>query len=132
MMEWEKQELVDNWALGVEVESEMEANPVERLKWQLMQEMGMPLCREKFLTYPNADVATNRKERADMIDNAISYGSRVTLEPEDIGEVTTEVWIPNFKVIGFWAGSLVEDLATILALDKLKRLRATRHADTWR
>jgi hypothetical protein len=125
--EWEQRELVQDWAIGVEVEASMAHNPITKWRWEQTRmqfnAQGVKSWRYEYLTYPSADRAETMQERVVLINQAILNGSRVTLETPDCGEVSAEAWLPNFKVFGYSGLELLEDIACILALEKLKRLR---------
>lgn len=124
--EWEQREIIQDWVIGVEVIATMEHNPVARKRAQLEEELGIRSWTEKSLTYPSLDTAKTVEERAAMLDNAILYGSTITLHTDDFGDVEATAWLPNFKVVGYSGMTLSEEVAGLLAVEKLKRMRANR------
>ena len=97
---WDQNELMQNWAIGAEVTSDFEHNPIYEARAKLQYEQGFPGWREEFLHYPSIDHLTDTSERGETIDNAIMEGHRCTLHTDDFGDVVGEAWLPNFRVPG--------------------------------
>jgi hypothetical protein len=126
MPKWEQDEVIQDWVIGVEVETTLEHNPVARKRAELELSLGIQSWEHESLTYPSLDIAKTIKERGNFLNDAILYGSKVTLHTDDCGDVVSIIWLPNFKVIGYSGLTLCEEVAGLLALEKLKRIRASR------
>jgi hypothetical protein len=102
-------EVIDDWALGAEVDTELMHNPISTKLAEV--ERTVPLVAAiTYLTYPDLDGAKTLAERRKMFDNVISHGCRCTLHLADettdgdadrwkevCDEVIATVWLPNFK-----------------------------------
>lgn len=123
--ESEKSEMIQDWVWGVEVDAEMENNPISAKASELDDEISKTSTFVEHLTYPDMDDVDDIVERFHRISEAQGYGARVTIKTEDFGDIKAAVWLPNFKTPGFFGLSLAEDIAELVALEKLKNLRAT-------
>jgi hypothetical protein len=65
---------------------------------------------------PNASIP----QRAAYLQNAQKLGRKITLFTDDVGEVTSIVWLSNFKSPGYSGLGLLTDLAFITAAEKLR------------
>jgi len=126
LSEWQQRHVLQDWVIGVEVETTLEHNPVARRRAKLEWELGVKGRTHEFLTYPSLDLATTIEERGRLIDNARVYGSTITLHTEDLGDVAATAWVPNFKAIGYSGITLCEEVAGLLAVERLKRMRESR------
>lgn len=127
---WEQQEIVQDWVIGVEVDSEMAHNPVSRKLCELWRTLDFLHYSSTYLTFPSADQATSLVERCRMLDQAVLNGCRCTVEPPKLcvscEPVTATVWLPNFKTPGCLSVlGLAETIAEFVALDKA-RMRFAR------
>jgi len=50
-------------------------------------------------------------------------GARVILKTEDFGEIISTVWLPNFKTFNFSGLEMLVELAKLIGLLRLKKLR---------
>jgi hypothetical protein len=112
----EQYAVFEDWAIGVEVESELKHNPISSMTCQLQwRHMHLGYSVE-YLSSPTAD------------DDATSVGCRciVTDRSFKIGPISATVWLPNFKTPGFNSGlGLVENLAKLLAFEKANKVMGT-------
>lgn len=115
-------EIVQDWVTDVEVESDIENNPIHQKVIQLMGEVGWPSHRTEFITHPSIDGLDDDAERARRLKSALYEGSRYTLVTSEYGEITTEVLLPNFNTPYFRGLGLSEAIAELLALNKFRRL----------
>lgn len=123
-----KQFYVEDWVLGIEIDLELEFNPVARARMKLSQDLGIFSWGEEFMTYPETSASANPAERNRFFNNALKYGRKVTLHTDEFGSVTGTAWISNFRAWGYSGLGLLEDLAFIAALAKLKRLKDKRRS----
>lgn len=128
--EWDQDEVVRDWALGIEVAADVENNPLVRKRWELMMDLDIKSYGHKPLYYPAVDDLDHSpdihslKHRIEQIDKAILNGSETTLYTDDFGEVKAKAWIANFKTPYFSGIGLLDDISTIMAMEKLKKLRS--------
>jgi hypothetical protein len=125
--EGEQHEMIQDWVTGVEVDADIVNNPVSRMAATLHSKSNIKSWSHEHLSSPNPDIAETIEERAKLIQQAIRKGCRVILHTEDFGDVIAEAWLPEFKVEGYYGWGLCENIATILAIDKLERKRANKH-----
>ncbi len=118
-----KREVIEDWAIGVEVDAELSNNPIARQRAMLEHELGITSYSVEPLEYPAADFTTTIGDRASAFANAILFGSRIVLHTPDRGDVAADAWLPNFKSAGFSPYGLTEEIAGLLALLKLRRAR---------
>ncbi len=107
----------------IELESEMEHNPIAIKRAEMESELGVHRFSIEYFCYPSLDTAQTMQERTALIDGAIYNGAKIKLQTQDLGEVEGIAYIPNFKSVGF-TGTLAEELAAIFALEKIKNMRA--------
>ena len=77
--------IVEDWAIGVEVEASFENNPITKKAYELLSELKIKSWSEEFLSH-NTDLLN---------------GARVILKTEDFDEIKSTVWLPNFKTFNF-------------------------------
>lgn len=128
LSERERRDIQDD-IMAVEVQAEMDFNPLTRERWRRVSEIGESGWRVEPLFDPPLPDATSFekvRERIEGMEDARLVGCRVTLPAEEYGGVSATAWIPNFDTPGFdaVAADLPEDIAFLLACEKLKRLRA--------
>lgn len=123
----EKHDIIQDWVIGVEVDAEMEHNPVSRRSAELDGEVAHRGYSIEYLVSPNTDDISDPTERIRQYDQAKFHGVRVTLTTEDLGPVKATAWLPNFKAPWYSGIGLSEEIAKLLALEKLKKLRTRRH-----
>lgn len=129
--EWEKHDIIQDWAIGVEVDSEMDHNPVAQKSADLKRELALTEPKVKswsvqWHSYPEINGMQTPQDRLNGIMNALKSGATVTLKTPDFGDVSAIAWLPNFKARYFTDSSLVEDIAFILAAMRLKVLRTRK------
>ncbi|MEO8399625.1 MAG: hypothetical protein ABI550_07405, partial [Ignavibacteriaceae bacterium] len=64
--------------------------------------------------------------RLTKINNAILNGAKVVLKTQDLGEIKSTIWLPNFKVFNFSGLGMMMDMAMLIGLLKLQKLRRHR------
>ena len=122
----EQHEIVHDWVICVEVDQEFEQKTTTRARARLETELGVRAYGFEYLTYPPLDYNSSLEERTIALESAIYHGTRITLRTLDSEEVQAEAWIPNFNVAGFSPYGLSEDIAFLLALEKLKKLQSKK------
>lgn len=118
-----RDELIQDWVLEVEVEADMINNPITQKRWELQGNLQVTSFSSKYVEHPSADKAATIQERRALLEKAVRNGATVTLHTPDCGDVSATAWLPNFQAIGFSPYTLIEDIAFILAAEKLKQKR---------
>ena len=131
LSEWEKEEQIEDWAVGVEVESELDNNPIAQKRSDLelelsRQEPSVKSWSVRWQSYPPIKDAHTPQERIKEMEIALRNGATITLKTPDFGDVSATAWLPNFQAISYTDVFLVEDIAYILAAIRLKKLRAQK------
>jgi hypothetical protein len=119
-----QREYIEDWALGIQVQSDMENNPIVLECDKLSAEMGNPKYSLEFLLYPKISERVSSQEYRGLWDSAILHGSRCKVDSEIYGTAQEEVYLPNMwgvPGISLIAESLHPELAHLMALSKLKR-----------
>jgi hypothetical protein len=114
----DRQELIQDWLIGVEVEADMTNNPVCAEKWRLAEELGV---------FSSGHYPKHKPANA-TFDTAILLGSEAVVHTEDLGEVRRTVRLPNFKTPGFGGLTLLDEMASLVALDAVRLEREKRAA----
>ena len=121
--ELEQNDIVQDWALGVEVTAECEHNPITTKCFGLTRELDIHSYGSRFLEYPKAPGTENMKARAKALKDATLLGAECTVKTPDLGEVKRTCWLPNFNTPYFTGLGLMEEIAQLTALDWIKRQR---------
>lgn len=119
----EQHDIIQDWVLTIEVESEFEHNPIVRKRAEMERELDIHGYSVEYFCYPNLDTAQTMQERAMLMNGAIYNGAKIKLKTQDLGEVEGIAYIPNFKSISS-TGELAENIAAISAIEKIKNMRA--------
>ena len=122
--EWEQREIIQDWLWGIEVEAEMEHNPISRKRAELQSALGVTSWSVEYMTYPSVDYTRALRNRGESLNSAVLHGAKVILHTPSYGDIEGEAWLPNFKAIGYTGLGLCENVAALLALDRLKQMRA--------
>jgi hypothetical protein len=102
----------------VEIEKNLENNPVVRRRWELeceLQANGFSIQPLAYPAFQPGDI--------EGFKNILLHGDKVTYPTPDLGEVSGEIWLPNFNIVGFSGWGITEDIAALIALDKIARMR---------
>jgi hypothetical protein len=126
----DQHELVQDWVWGVEVEEDLEHNPVVRLSAEMAMELGAHRWSFTYTTYPELPSDAGPVERGRLLRDAVLYsGVKMTLHTDDCGDIVTSVMLPNFQTPAFSGLGLTEDIAKIIGMRRYKRLlvQMSRH-----
>lgn len=126
----EQQDLLQDWVTGVEVDADFATNPVTKKHWQLQMELKLQSYSTSFLNYPPVPDSASLAERAALISRAVLEGCSFVIEDPEFGRVEAIVMLPCFQTPHFSGLGVAEELAGILAMNRLKRLRSGRIADS--
>lgn len=119
LSDFDKHEFIQDWVFGVEIEMDIEHNPITRRLAQLEFELEKRGKGIYFLNYPPFEPGDT-----EGFKNVILIGSRVVYTTEDYGDVEGLAWLPNFNAPGYGLGiSLCENIASLYALERLKLMR---------
>lgn len=125
----EQHELIQDWFICAEAESDVTFNPVfealEDLRRQVHKRVGTFNLSWTFNDPPNARGGMSPTEYAKALDTANRHGATCTVKTEQYGEVSRTVWLPNFRAPGYSDYGFLPELAQLVALDAVHRL-ATR------
>lgn len=114
----EQQDYIQNWIIEVEVINEMENNPISKLRMQKQIELDLNGYSISPLAYPQFEPGD-----IEGFNNVILHGAKVTYHLDDLGDIDGEAWLPNFNMPYFSGFSLIEDIAALYAMEKIRRLR---------
>jgi hypothetical protein len=120
---YDQHEIIQDWVISVEVESDFKNNPICVKRGELDNLLRVKSFGYEHKFIPDIEDIEDVIERARGIDNATMIGANVTLHTDDFGDVTGEVWLPRFRVPFYSDFGLSQDIAAIFALSKLMKLR---------
>ncbi len=127
----DQDEVIQNWFIGIEVETDFSYNPVfaaaDSLYQRLRRQLGSLERAWRYMYQPNTDNKVTPSERARLVDKAILLGAECTVTTQEFGIIRRAVWLPNFSTPGFSAYGFLNELAELVALDALRRLVDTRN-----
>lgn len=116
-------EIAQDWVTGVEVEESLTHNPIAKraafLEWQLHASITKKELHP--LNYPSFNHIDDLPDRIRAYKAVILTGARVVYHTETLGVIETVVWLPNFEVIAYTPLSLAEEIASLLALERIAR-----------
>jgi hypothetical protein len=118
--EYVRQELLQDWVIGVEVEAELEHNPVSLLRAKEDHRLGVTSWTTHSMQYPPIPDNTSLLDRIGLVQGAVLYGARVIIHHSGMGDIEGEAWLPNFKSTNFSPYGVVENIAGLIALDRLR------------
>lgn len=118
----EQHDIIQDWVIGVEVDAELEHNPLSRKRAQEEYRLNVSSFRIEYLNYPEIPAGITMSERVELLSGTILQGAKVTLGTNDFGEMEGAAWVPNFKMVKYSPLGLAEDIAYLIALDKLRRV----------
>ena len=106
------------WAENAEIETGFENNPVITARTKLERELELHKYSFEHLTYPGFIPGD-----LEGLKSNILLGERVTYQTPELGDVSGEIWLPNFRIASFTVFGLVEHMAALIAIDKIIRLK---------
>lgn len=114
----EQDEIIQDWVIGVEVQANMEHNPVYRRSAELSERVGGGAAYS-FLSYP--ELPESLDERVTAMKNAVLHGVRCVVTDKKGRKYAGEAWVPNFKTPFVSEYGFMMELAELIALDKAVR-----------
>lgn len=118
---YQQDEPIQDWVFGVEIEANFEHNPIYRACDNLQQELGNPGFCVEGTEFPSVSHVKDIKERIKLRDHARFHGSKVTVKHPQLGSSSATVLLPNFKTYSVSEQTLSNELAHLIALDRLKQ-----------
>jgi hypothetical protein len=128
---------IEWWVTNIETDAGFEHNPIVKKRWDLWEELGRPLWTSGLMAYPKFSIVLNRKPddpiariNEDYTDysfaDALWYGQEIVIHSKDFGDIRGVAWIPKFNVpyLSGMPYMLLEDIACLFALDRLKQLQS--------
>jgi hypothetical protein len=117
-------EVVQDWLIGVEVETELDHNPVSRLAAELSGSLHIQKWGTEYKYFPEVHAEPATMERGREMNAALYIGASVTLHTEDCGDVTETAMLPNFQSSGYGCGAgLAETIAELVCLSRVAKMR---------
>jgi len=126
LSDFDQREIVEHWAVGVEVDAIYSLNPIYQKVATLNYELGSPGYFMGFLETAKVKAAKTFAERVKALDETSSIGAECILHTKDLGDIRGVAWIPNFRTPEFSGHGLVEEIAHLIALSLYKRQLASR------
>ena len=115
----DQREIIEDVAMTIEIDADFEHNPLYADVAKLWSELGHPGGSHRFIDAPG----TRRAPSGQRLEEPALFGAEHTIRTDDVGTVTRTAWLPNFRAPGFVGLGLVEEIAHLLALDEVRRLR---------
>jgi hypothetical protein len=120
----ERHEIVQDWVTGIEVQSEMDHNPIRRLAAQLSHSLDIQHCGSEGKYFPELQGEPATIERAKEMMASLYVGASVTIYTKDRGQLSETVMLPNFESCGFGFGlDLASAIAELVCLSRLAKMR---------
>lgn len=121
-----RHDLIQDWVIGVEVDMDFEHNPIHNKSAELSRELGIYSYSLEYVTSPEVGKAIGLNEKVKLLNAALYIGAKVSIDSKDHGKIEALVTMRNFKTPHFSGLGLAEEIALILALQKLKKLMKKR------
>lgn len=111
---------VQDWVIGVEVEAEVENNPITKKVAELKQQVASPIMYSlEYLATPEVEAATTLDERVRRLSKSTHEGVKLVVEKPERMEV--KVWLPRHGPPYYSGLGLLEEIAMLLVLVRLTR-----------
>lgn len=120
--EAERNESIQDWVFNVEIEAEIENNPVCRLSSDLKTKLGITGGGFRFLEHESISGINDSRQRAIALEVAPIIGAESWVKLPNGQKVEGEVWVPNFNTPNYCPFSFIMDLAEYIALRKAEKI----------
>jgi hypothetical protein len=123
----QQDELIQDWVLSVEVDCELQFNPISRRVAELRLKAATG-WESRYRCFPESDETAGTVDRVKKeMENALMNGATVRLSRKGFEDIESTVMLPNFQVPGFSSGfGLAEEIATLICLERaLERNEST-------
>jgi len=121
----DKHEYIQNWLMDIEITADYENNPIIKRRWNLEKDLIVRNQSIIPLSYPKIE-----PDDKNWYMSLILHGHRVIFHTEDLGDIEAEAWLPYFNMPGFSGLGLTEDIAALIALEKIIFQREKKHIKT--
>ncbi|NOT34003.1 MAG: hypothetical protein HOP12_07525 [Candidatus Eisenbacteria bacterium] len=118
LTEDERQERVQDWVIGVEVEADFEHSPIHARIAELEMETNHPAHGSEGLFDPPLPEGSI-DERLAAMASAEREGARVWVETQSGERIERVVWLPRFELPNYYGPTLAKEIALLLALEQL-------------
>ena len=126
----ERYEAIQEWITNVEVQSDLDNNPIRRAAAELDGRLRVRRWGWEAKHFPELGDGDSMEERIKEIEAALYIGSSVTVTTEDYGDLTETVMLPNFKGAGFGGAlHLSIAIAQYICLSRLAKMRESNGAE---
>ena len=119
----ERQETIQDWLDAMELDAEVENNPLYEAIFRLNKELGVTGCEWRFIDHPLMEGVSDPAKRAHLLDSVPDVGAEAWVDLPDGRRATGKVWVPNFNTPGYTPFSFLMELAEYAALRHAQRLR---------
>lgn len=119
---WDQDELIQNFAISVEVGNNFEHNPIHVEAARLCDELGWPSTSQRFVDPPGVQRSSDGRR----LQDSLVWGAECVIKTQDVGSISRTAWMPNFDAPGFTGLGLAEDIAHLMALDEVRSRRLRR------
>ena len=122
LSEEEKDYIIQDWVFFIEIESHFKNNPLANRRANLEQ-----TCQGIWTGYSIIPLADPPFEPGDLkgFQSIIFHGCKIIYNTKDLGPIVGDAWIPNFNMPYISGFTILEDIASICALEKMIELRNT-------
>lgn len=117
----EQEEIVEDWAIGIEVESKFKKNPLFEITYALREKLGVRKMGWKYLDTPLMAKTADPFERAKLFNTSPLIGCQAYVELPSGSRMTGTVWVPNFQTPSCSTYGFLDKLATYAALKRAER-----------
>lgn len=122
-----KQEVINDWVLGIEVQADFGNNPLFKRREELSKEAAPSHWSIEWLQFHEKSESPNANNEEHSQCTPTLHGIKVTLHSDDFGDIQSSVVMPNCQSAGYIGLSTMEEAAKIIALGKLIALRGPHH-----
>jgi len=122
LSEEEKDYIIKDWMISIEIESQFKNNPLANRRADLER-----ICQGLWSGYSILSLVNPSFEPGDIKDlqSVKLHGLRIVYHTNDLGPISGDAWIPNFNMPYVSGFTILEDIAAICALEKMIELRKT-------
>jgi len=119
----ERHEVIQDWVLVAEIESEAQFNPICSQCAALEKQLGCYGLTVRYTSYPNSEKVVSLAQRRSTVTEPLLLGATVTVNDPQTGEISATVMLPNFQTIGVKPFSLAQEIAHLMVLYEVKKRR---------
>lgn len=120
---YDQESIIEDWGIGIEVESNFDKNPLYNLVYTLENELEIKRMGYGNIESPMLMGISNPQKRLEIFEKVDQIGATAWVELDDGNKIFGTVWIPNFKSYGYSHYNYIYELATYIALVKAKKIK---------